>query len=269
MIYIVLHKPYKIPKIPFYIPIRVGNANFSSNIIINDECGDTIHHKNSSYSELTALYWIWKNTTDDIKGIMHYRRYFLRSRHYIWPILSRFMFSEKEIKKILEFHDIIVPKSLPKNLTLKTEYGNVHNISDFLLLREVVLELHPEYLKSFDLITNSNQNQFRFYYGMFIAHSKIFDEYSDWLFSILFSLESQLDINHYDDYQKRVYGFLSERLINVFIHHNNLSFKELNVVHLEVSLLQHFKSFLYRILIKIGIHKQFLIVYKFFRKSVR
>ncbi|HHQ4663725.1 TPA: DUF4422 domain-containing protein, partial [Aeromonas veronii] len=37
---------------------------------------------------------------------------------------------------------------------------------------------------------------------------------------ILFSLESVVDISNYTPHQKRVYGFLSERLFNVWLHKN-------------------------------------------------
>ena len=40
------------------------------------------------------------------------------------------------------------------------------------------------------------------------------------MFDILFELKSSLDISGYDDYQKRVFGFLSERLFAVWIEYN-------------------------------------------------
>ena len=61
-----------------YLPIQVGkklcpetNLGFQ-----NDDVGDNISRKNSYYSELTALYWIWKNNPAAYKGLVHYRRFF-------------------------------------------------------------------------------------------------------------------------------------------------------------------------------------------------
>ena len=39
-----------------------------------------------------------------------------------------------------------------------------------------------------------------------------------WLFPILVSLETQIDISDRDTFQKRVFGFLAERLFNVFFN---------------------------------------------------
>ena len=44
-----------------YFPIHVGRALSQNNLdITGDDTGENISEKNSSYCELTGLYWAWK-----------------------------------------------------------------------------------------------------------------------------------------------------------------------------------------------------------------
>jgi hypothetical protein len=47
-----------------------------------------------------------------------------------------------------------------------------------------------------------------------------------WLFDILFKLEHALDLTKYTGYQERIFGFLSERLITLWIDHHQIKYKE-------------------------------------------
>ena len=68
---------------------------------------------------------------------------------------------------------------------------------------------------------------------MFVMNKFMFDKYCTWLFDILFTLEKRIDIASYDKYNARVFGFLSERLFNVWLEKQQLKVKAMNVVFLE------------------------------------
>ena len=52
---------------------------------------------------------------------------------------------------------------------------------------------------------------------MFIMKKKIFEEYCEFIFPMLFELEKQVDLTGYDNYQKRQLSFLAERLTSLFL----------------------------------------------------
>ena len=47
---------------------------------------------------------------------------------------------------------------------------------------------------------------------------KIFEEYCEFIFPMLFELYNMIDTSTYDGYQKRQIAFLSERLTSLFIY---------------------------------------------------
>ena len=62
-----------------YIPVGLGNENFSSKFL-RDNTKKNISWKNKSYGEYTFHYWFWKNMLRDIKnntwiGFCAYRRF--------------------------------------------------------------------------------------------------------------------------------------------------------------------------------------------------
>ena len=54
--------------------------------------------------------------------------------------------------------------------------------------------------------------------------SELFDSYCEWMFDILFELEKRLDISDYSAYDARVFGFVSERLLDIWIKTNKLTY---------------------------------------------
>ena len=96
--------------------------------------------------------------------------------------------------------------------------------------------LSPEYMDAFQTFFASNRVS---QYNMLFCRQALYDDYCAWLFPILFRLEDQVDLTNANIYQKRLYGFLSERLLNVWILHNRLSSKYLPVVSTEYTRKDH------------------------------
>ena len=54
-------------------------------------------------------------------------------------------------------------------------------------------------------------------YNMMVMRWADFDAYCKWLFGLLFEVEQKVDISHYSTYQQRIFGFMAERLLNVWL----------------------------------------------------
>jgi hypothetical protein len=59
---------------------------------------------------------------------------------------------------------------------------------------------------------------------MFVASKQLTSNYTCWLFTILEKVEQEITISS-NPYQERVLGFMSERLLNVFVDHHQLKVK--------------------------------------------
>ena len=206
-VYIAAHKQFELPEVDdCYIPLQVGSAGKRLFGYVTDNTGCHISQKNENFCELTGMYWIWKNSMSDVIGLCHYRRFLAHHGH----ILTR-----NEIEAIMQKYDLILPDSgMSKYRNEYTHYCVQHQERDLLVCLEVIQKYYPKYEAAFRWVLSSNLISMG---NILIAHSRIFYEYCEWLFDILFEVERQTNVKDYDVYQKRVFGFLSERLLRVWL----------------------------------------------------
>lgn len=228
-IYVMTHKKINTNVPNYYKKMLVGAYKDASDTeeYVRDDSLDNISRKNAYYCELTGLYWLWKNCNDDIIGLVHYRRFFYKK----WKkINENEVLDEQTINQTLKKYDIIVPAKSYYTESLKEQYNNNHYKSDLEKTREIISKDYPEYVNAFDKVMKKNTC---YAFNMFIMKKELVNEYCKWLFDILFKLEDLIDISSYDEYQRRIYGFLSERLFNVWIIKNNYKTKEYPVFNNE------------------------------------
>lgn len=230
-IIVATHKKYRMPDDDMYIPVHVGAQGKELLGYIPDNTGENISNKNPYYCELTGLYWAWKNLDYEYLGMCHYRRYFSKSTHVNKKDIFRNIYSKDDLNHILNEYDLIIPKK--RNYYIEsnyTQYAHAHNKIDLDVTRDIINDLYPEYLNAFDESMKISKGH---KFNMFIMKKELIDNYCIWLFSILFELEKRLDISNYSVNDQRVFGFASERLLDVWIQTNELNYKELKVCHLE------------------------------------
>lgn len=229
-IYVATHKKAEFPKEKIYKPIRVGSAlNKEDFGYQRDDIGENISNKNKNFCELTATYWIMKNDKSDIVGLTHYRRYFFK-KHKNNKLEN--VLSEQDIKEILKENDIIVPNyTFIIKHNAEKSWEKTHIKKDYDECKKIISEKYPDYIEAFEKFSKS---RFLYICNMFITKKEIFDEYYKWLFDILFELEKRTDVSNYDDYNKRLFGFMSERLFNVWlIKHKELKVKRMPVYNID------------------------------------
>lgn len=235
---VIAHKPYRIPKDPIYLPLHVG-ATLHPEVLpewAQDNDGDNISVRNPAYSELTGLYWLWKNVNATYKGIVHYRRHFA-TQNIVRRLFTRDRFNriarEHEICGLLQDHDILVPKK--RNYYIETVYSHyIHTIQDgenqLINTRAVIKEHEPSYIPAFDLVMASRKAHM---FNMLIMSQEKLDEYCSWLFPILEQLDRRIDSSNYDAFNMRYPGRISEMLLDVWLKTKGYEYKELPVLNTE------------------------------------
>lgn len=229
-IIVATHKAYWMPDDSIYLPVQVGAEGKTFDLgYEKDNTGDNISSKNKNYCELTGLYWAWKNLDADYIGLAHYRR------HFCTPGVkgdkkSRVL-TGAQLEKLLEKGDVLLPKQ--RNYFIETNYSqyvHAHHAVDLDTTRSILKERHPEYIKAFDETMKQTKGH-RF--NMFIMKRDKFDAYCEWLFDVLFELEERLDISSYSENDARVFGFVSERLLDVWIQTNHIEHQDIPYVFME------------------------------------
>ena len=238
-IIICTHKEVSLPQHPYFLPIQAGAAlhDHIKGYQPDDE-GENISLKNPHFCELTCHYWAWKNLNNvDIVGLNHYRRYFDFQKK--WPQFSadkRFVLVDDFLKQdyrfpnlgmLLQKYDIILPVARHWRVSNTQQYGNFHIAKDWEMLRQIIKERSPQYFNAFEKTMDLSNKSVG--YNMFITHWKYFEAYSEWLFDILFEVERRVQPID-DPIQSRIYGYMSERLINVFCEHHHLRIKNVPLI---------------------------------------
>ena len=242
-VYVGCHIDVPIPRMPYFSPIQTG-AVFKTpwNDFLRDDIGDNISAKNRHFAELTALYWIWKNTSDEKVGWCHYRRYFSpvlftqnlqKGAAVDLPIAQIILDQDKNgglFDFELKFAQMIVPTLIPMGLSPTKWYCMSHRESDWQAMLRGIADLYPdehaEAVKYFD--TEGNQH----FWCMFIANRQTLNEYCQWLFPLLFHLETQITPPE-DNTICRVYAQLSEHLFNWWRVSRNIQIITRPIIYIE------------------------------------
>lgn len=230
-IVVATHKPYWMPADNVYLPLHVGKWGKKSVGFAGDDTGDNISHKNANYCELTGLYWAWKNLSADYIGLCHYRRYFTRSNPRNCDKKKLAILTRQEWEALCSKHPIIVPDKRRYYIeTNRSHYNHAHYAKDLDMVEKIIQEKYPAYSEACTKVMNRTWAHM---FNMFVMRRDYFDSYCTWLFDVLQELENRTDISSYNAVEARIYGYISELLLDVWLEANNLTAWEQNVSFLE------------------------------------
>lgn len=203
----------------YMIDLQVGATKTQERVaVLLDNVGDNISEKNGNYSELTGLYWIWKNriftaenSNDAYYGLAHYRRLLDLSDDDLLRI------KDNEI-------DVILPYPMPYEPGMEAHHKRYLSDTEWNAVLQALDELQPDYAEAFPEIL---QQEYMYNYNIIIAQGNVLDAYCNWLFSILFRVE---EINDPEGTKvpNRYIGYVAETLETLYFMYNK---QNLRIAH--------------------------------------
>ena len=239
------HKPSVLPDNPLLMPVQVGSALAANRMtgMMHDDDGENISVKNPYYCELTAQYWAWKNVEADYIGLCHYRRFLcfrdvdtprnLRGQMEASAItpgnLARFgLEDDAEMRAVIEANDIVcgplqdVRKLYPPrgNQPTALRHWTAHDralimTEDLEKMLTILSEVSPEVGAATREYLNG---KYFLGFNCFVMRKELFQQMCAIEFSVLERLESQVDLTHYNQQLRRIYGFMGEIICSSYIY---------------------------------------------------
>lgn len=235
---------------PLYIPVRCG-AIFDDREgveMLGDDTGDNISDRRMSFCELTVLYWAWKNVEADYYGLCHDCRYMIFPdkeyktdkanwsqivcEHLLPDTVKDFGLTDSEkMRQIIAGNDAVLPQCV--DITeCNTPNGYRKSIGEFWktfegefiaddgiqLLVDCTENVAPQYVEMLNNYLSSSQS---FNLNCFVLKKTVFLNLCEFLFPILFQIESRLDMKHSSKKAAQTLNRFGEILIGAFLYHTS------------------------------------------------
>ena len=236
-VYVVTYKDLQLAEPPEGYKIIHAGRGLSKDIGYDgDNTGDNISSLNVYLNELTALYWMWKNTTHTVVGLNHYRRFFTESPDTSFAYEK--ILTKDAALKLLERYDFITSTATYEILTqrelIKNDCKEELTTLAENVFRKHLIKAQPDYLPAFEEVMNA-LTIYRSH--LFITRRNIFDAYCKWLFSFLLDATDEIlrtaDLANLPFTPRRLIAFFAERMLTVWLQRNRMRIKELNFMFIK------------------------------------
>ncbi len=199
----------------YLCPIQAGAALTTQVIAgIQDDMGENISVKNRNYCELTASYYVWKNSHADYKGICHYRRIFDLDEEQMQMLLAGEKAGDWDV--ILPYPSVYYPN-------LASEHSRYVSESDWQAMLRALEETAPDYYEAYKELVAVGERRF-YNFNMLIAKAPVFDDYCAFLFRVLERTESYVTPKAHER-ADRFAGYLGENLTTLYFLKNRSDLK--------------------------------------------
>lgn len=196
--------------------LQVGTVRTDIRVADLLDCeDDNISEKNANYSELTGLYWIWKNQIlldEDYQnkyyGLAHYRRIF--------------DLSEDDLLRIKDNDiDVILPYFMPYEPNIEEHHKRYLSEDEWNAVLQALEELDPDNVEGFKEIL---KQEYMYNYNIIISKGKVLADYCSWLFPILFRVEEICNSDGCKE-PNRYIGYVGETLETLYFMYNKDKFR--------------------------------------------
>lgn len=160
-------KPLAAPPalLPFERSIQAGAALVPERVAqLTDDTGENISRKNRQYCEMSATYWVWKNTHHAWKGIEHYRRHLLVRPEQL----------HGDVDAVLPLPYLCYPNTVAQFRRFVSE-------AVLQAMLKALKTLHPDRFEDYRAIL---YGPYQYTYNLVCARAEVFDDYCRWFFEI-------------------------------------------------------------------------------------
>lgn len=192
------------------IPIQAGAALTDRTVCeLKDNAGDNISRLNGNLSEMSAMYWIWKNAgLPGYVGLCHYRR------HFLLDTVNAACLSQEGVDVILPVPRLVLPDIAES--FIRSGFFHREDLDHTL---SIVQRKYPDYTR-----TAAEFLQGILFYpcNMLIAAKDVFCEYCEFVFSVL-TEQYEARIESGKQCVPRDLGYIAELLTSIYFIHNKES----------------------------------------------
>ena len=187
-----------------------------------DDTNDNISTMNRWLGDLTGLYWVWKNTTDEYVGTNQYRRFWV----------------EESMPAVIDDNTLYVTSPYVFQHSILEQYTMHHGNIGLHILYEAAsqnrISMLPSMVQQLGAINHISAC------NMFFGHRRVFNQVCEKLFGIIFELYD--GVRYALPYiqpetQHRMIAFLAERILTLMYLHKDHFFDRIDIQYVDMKVI--------------------------------